>query len=80
MGPPIDDPTHQPDPLLYVTCYLDLTTNPADQTSLGPVRHVCRVDNSWMNVKADPSATRANSGPAGFADDPQAVFLPSATA
>jgi hypothetical protein len=72
-GPPVDDATHQADPLLYVTCFLDLTTNPADQVSLGPVRHVCRVDNSWMNVKAGSIGNPGNPGPAGFANDPQAV-------
>jgi hypothetical protein len=73
VGPPIDDTTHKPDPLLYVTCYLDLTTSPSDQTSLGPVRHVCRVDNSWMNVAAGSTGNTGNPGPAGFANDPQAV-------
>jgi hypothetical protein len=73
VGPPIDDGTHQPDPLLYVTCYLDLTTNAGDQISLGPVRHVYRVDNSWMNVKAGSKGNAGNPGPAGFASDPQAI-------
>ena len=73
VGPPIDNVTHQPDPLLYVTCYLDLTTDPTDQASLGPVRHVCRVDNAWMNVKAGSKGNSGNPGPAGFANDPQAI-------
>jgi len=73
VGPPIDDVTHQADPLLYVTCYLDLTTGASDQTSLGAVRHVCRVDNSWMNVAAGSSGNAGNPGPAGFANDPQAI-------
>lgn len=73
VGPPIDDATHQPDPLLYVSCYLDLTTSASDQTSLGPVRHVCRVDNSWQNVAAGTTGNAGNPGPAGFANDPQAL-------
>jgi hypothetical protein len=73
VGPPIDDTTHQPDPLLYVACYLDLTTSAGDQTSLGPVRHVCKVHNSWQNVAADSTGNAGNPGPAGFANDPQAI-------
>lgn len=60
------------DPLLYIQCYLDVTTR-SDGVSLGPVRHVCRVDNSWMNVAAGSSGNAGAPGPAGFPNDPQAI-------
>src|SRR5712692_1990817 len=72
VGPPIDDTTHKPDPLLYVMCYLDLTTA-TDGVSLGPVRHICRVDNPWENVASGSPGNPGNPGPAGFANDPQAI-------
>jgi hypothetical protein len=68
------------DPLLYVQCYLDVTTQ-KDGSSQGPVRNVCRVDNSWMKVAAGNnglagiySANCNGAGcPVGLANDPQAL-------
>ena len=60
------------DPLIYVQCYLDVTTL-ADGVTQGPLRHVCRVDNSWMNVAAGSTGNSRAPGPDGFANDPQAV-------
>jgi hypothetical protein len=37
------------------------------------VRHVCRVDNAWENVSAGSVGNAGAPGPAGFANDPQAV-------
>jgi hypothetical protein len=72
-GVPVYATSNNKDPLLYVNCYIDITTNPADQTSIGPVRHVCRVDNSWMNVAAGSVGNSGAPGPAGFTNDPQAI-------
>jgi hypothetical protein len=72
-GAPIDTGSGLPDPMLYVTCYLDLTTSPSDGVSLGPVRHICRVDSPWQNVATGSSGNAGSPGPAGLANDPQAI-------
>lgn len=64
--------TGQKDPLILVSCYFDLFTSPSDQTSLGRVRHVCRVDSPWEAVAS--GSTGLGSGPAGFANDPQGIY------
>jgi hypothetical protein len=77
-GVPVYDASGQKDPLIYVVCDLYLTTSAANQTSLGPVRHVCEIYNSWMNVAANSSGNAGNPGPLGFANDPQAIsYRPS---
>jgi hypothetical protein len=55
------------DPLLYVQAYVDLTTL-SDGITFGPVRHIFRVDNSWMNVKAGSAGNAGAPGPTGFGD------------
>ena len=58
------------DPLLYVICYVDATTQ-ANGTTPGKVRPVCAVHNGWLSV-ADGTAGRG-TGPAGYAHDPQTI-------
>lgn len=70
-GPPIDPGNSAADPLLYVQCYVDVTSNSGG--TLGPVRHICRVSNSWMNVKVGLAGNTGAPGPVGFANDPQAI-------
>jgi hypothetical protein len=55
------------DPLLYVEAYLDLATQ-SDGVTLGPVRHIFRVDSPWMNVKAGGAGNNGAPGPVGFGD------------
>jgi Protein of unknown function (DUF3383)/Flagellin hook IN motif len=59
------------DPLLYVTCFVDVTTK-SDGTTMGKIRSVCRVDNSWLNVAAGSAG--AGPGPAGYPNDPQTLY------
>jgi hypothetical protein len=58
------------DPLLYVICYVDATTQ-ADGVTPGKVRNVCGVHNGWLSVAAGTSGR--GSGPAGYAHDPQTI-------
>jgi hypothetical protein len=71
-GVPVYTSGH-PDPLLYEQCIVDIFTKASDGTSPGDVRWVCHQINAWMNVKAGSSGNAGNPGPAGFANDPQAV-------
>ena len=76
-GPLVYDTTSHQDPLLYFVCDVYLPTKASDQTSLGDVKWVCAVHNSWMNVAAG-SAGNYTSGPVGFANDPQGIsYRPS---
>jgi hypothetical protein len=63
---------HQ-DPLLYAQCNVDIFTKASDGVSAGDVRWVCHVHNSWENVAAGSTGNAGNPGPAGFANDPQAI-------
>lgn len=59
--------------MLYVNCVFDLFTDAADGISLKDIRHVCTTHNSWENVAAGSTGNAGNPGPAGFANDPQAI-------
>jgi hypothetical protein len=61
------------DPLLYAQCNVDIFTKASDGASAGDVRWVCHLHNSWTNVAAGSTGNAGNPGPAGFANDPQAV-------
>ena len=61
------------DPLLYVVCYVDVTTQSSGVT-MGKVRPTCGVHNGWMNVAAGSTGNTGNPGPAGYANDPQMVI------
>jgi hypothetical protein len=63
---------HQ-DPLLYAQCNVDIFTKASDAVSAGDTRWVCHVHNSWENVAAGSTGNAGNPGPAGFANDPQAI-------
>lgn len=60
------------DPLLYVICYVDVTTQP-DGVTMGKVRPTCGIHNSWMNVTAGSTGNTGAPGPAGYANDPQLI-------
>jgi hypothetical protein len=61
------------DPLLYAQCNVDIFTKASDGVSPGDVRWVCHLHNSWENVAAGSTGNAGNPGPAGFANDPQAI-------
>ena len=61
------------DPLLYAQCNVDIFTKASDGVSAGDARWVCHVHNSWENVAAGSTGNAGNPGPAGFANDPQAI-------
>jgi hypothetical protein len=63
---------HQ-DPLLYSQCIVDIFTKASDGVSPGDTRWVCHEHNSWENVAAGSTGNAGNRGPAGFANDPQAI-------
>src|SRR5438874_1510674 len=71
-GMPVYTSGHR-DPLLYAQCNVDIFTKASDGASAGDVRWVCHVHNAWMNVAAGSTGNAGNPGPAGFANDPQAV-------
>ena len=73
-GAPVYATTGDNDPLIYVRYYVDVYTDPSDQNSVGQVRHIANVANSWMNVKAGSAGNSGAPGPAGFANDPQMVI------
>ena len=78
-GPLVYDTTSHQDPLLYFVCDVYLPTKASDQTSLGDVKWVCAVHNSWMNVAAGSAGNSGAPGPVGFPNDPQAIsYRPSA--
>jgi hypothetical protein len=78
-GPLVYDTTADKDPLLYFVCDVYLTTKASDQKSLGDVKWVCAVHNSWMNVTAGSAGNTGSPGPVGFPNDPQAIsYRPSA--
>jgi hypothetical protein len=58
------------DPLLYVICYLDVTTQ-SDGVTMGKVRTVCGVHNGWLSVAAGTSGR--GTGPVGYVNDPQTI-------
>jgi hypothetical protein len=71
-GIPVYTSGHK-DPLIYAQCIIDLFTNASDGVSLGDTRWVCHVHNSWINVAGGSAGNAGNPGPAGFANDPQAI-------
>ncbi len=60
------------DPLLYAICYVDVTTQ-SNGTTMGKVRTVCALHNSWLSVAAGTTGRAGNPGPAGYANDPQTI-------
>ena len=73
-GAPVYATSGHKDPLIYVRYYIDVYTNPSDQTSVGRVRHIANIANSWMNVAAGTAGNSGAPGPAGFTNDPQVVI------
>jgi hypothetical protein len=71
-GAPVDAASGLKDPMIYVTCYIEVTTA-TDGASIGPVRHICGVDNPWENVAAGTAGNAGSPGPAGLPLDPQAL-------
>jgi hypothetical protein len=71
-GIPVYTSGHQ-DPLLYVQAIVDIFTKASDGVSPGDVRWVFHVHNSWQNVASGSAGNAGNPGPAGFANDPQAI-------
>ena len=61
------------DPLLYEECDVSLWVDPNTGNSLKDTSWVCWVHNSWMTVAAGTTGHAGNPGPAGLANDPQAI-------
>jgi hypothetical protein len=71
-GLPVYTSGHK-DPQLYMECIVDIFTKASDGVSAGDVRHVCHNINAWENVGPGSTGNAGNPGPAGFANDPQAI-------
>lgn len=71
-GAPTDDTGGAKDPMLYVSAYLDLFTDPSNPSNL-LVRWVFWVHSPWMNVAAGSAGNPGAPGPVGLANDPQAI-------
>lgn len=72
-GVPVYATSGNKDPQMYVEWIVDITTDPSNQTSLGPVRHVAIVSNPWMRVSSSSTGNPGAPGPIGFTNDPQAI-------
>jgi hypothetical protein len=79
-GEPIYATSGNKDPQIYVRLYVDALSDPSRPTKIDRIRHVFNPVNGWMTVASgtDGYATSASCNgsacPAGFTNDPQAVY------